>query len=182
VRLRISVFLSFFLIGCGGSSSNDENTSDEALLTINATNFPSNVKSYKPVNISVTSNYDCSFILESEDIYWISTNDNKNFSYRAPITLLNEEEFDIQLKLPSTRFRRNIGIWAGVDVNPEGKIISKDNFDKNIGSWLPSDNDKEFINSLMVQVIEVNKTAGWIAPPNRGINNMDIGYDYVNLK
>ena len=34
----------------------------------------------------------------------------------------------------------------------------------------------------MVQVIEVNKTAGWIAPPNRGINNMDIGYDYVNLK
>ena len=29
MRLRISVFLSFFLIGCGGSSSNDENTSDE---------------------------------------------------------------------------------------------------------------------------------------------------------
>ena len=96
--------------------------------------------------------------------------------------LIKKAGFDIQLKLPSTRFRRNIGIWAGVDVNPEGKIISKDNFDKNIGSWLPSDNDKEFINSLMVQVIEVNKTAGWIAPPNRGINNMDIGYDYVNLK
>ena len=96
--------------------------------------------------------------------------------------LIKKAGFDIQLKLPSTRFRRNIGIWAGVDVNPEGKIISKDNFDKNIGSWLPSDNDKEFINSLMVQVIEVNKTADWIAPPNRGINNMDIGYDYVNLK
>ena len=96
--------------------------------------------------------------------------------------LIKKAGYDIQLKLPSTRFRRNIGIWAGVDVNPEGKIISKDNFDKNIGSWLPSDNDKEFINSLMVQVIEVNKTAGWIAAPNRGINNMDIGYDYVNLK
>ena len=104
MRLRISVFLSFFLIGCGGSSSNDENTSDEALLTINATNFPSNVKSYKPVNISVTSNYDCSFILESEDIYWISTNDNKNFSYRAPITLLNEEEFDIQISSIQTAY------------------------------------------------------------------------------
>ena len=96
--------------------------------------------------------------------------------------LIKKAGYDIQLKLPSTRFRRNIGIWAGVDVNPDGKIISKDNFDKNIVSWLPSDNDKEFINSLMVQVIEVNKTAGWIAPPNRGINNMDIGYDYVNLK
>ena len=43
-------------------------------------------------------------------------------------------------------------------------------------------NDKEFINSLMVQVTEVNKTAGWIVAPNRGINNMDIGYEYVNLK
>ena len=95
--LRTSIFLSFLLIGCGGSSSNDENSSDEALLTINVTNFPSNVKSYKPVNISVTSNYDCSFILESEDIYWVSTNDNKNFSYRAPITLLNEAEFDVQI-------------------------------------------------------------------------------------
>ena len=103
MRLRISVFLSFFLIGCGGSS-NDENTSDEALLTINATNFPSNVKSYKPVNISVTSNYDCSFILESEDIHWISTNDNKNFSYRAPITLLNEEEFDVQISSIQTAY------------------------------------------------------------------------------
>ena len=34
----------------------------------------------------------------------------------------------------------------------------------------------------MIQVTEVNKTAGWIAAPNRGINNMDIGYEYVNLK
>ena len=104
MRLRISVFLSFFLVGCGDSSSNDENTSDEVLLTINVTNFPSNVKSYKPVNISVTSNYDCSFILESEDIHWISTNDNKNFSYRAPITLLNEEEFDVQISSIQTAY------------------------------------------------------------------------------
>ena len=37
-------------------------------------------------------------------------------------------------------------------------------------------------NVFMVQVTEINKTAGWIASPNRGINNMDIGYEYVNLK
>ena len=97
MRLRISIFLLFFLVGCGGSSSNNENGSDEVLLTINVTNFPSDIKSYKPVNISITANYSCSFILESDDIYWISTNDNKNFSYRAPITLLNEEEFDVQI-------------------------------------------------------------------------------------
>ena len=96
--------------------------------------------------------------------------------------LIKKAGHDIELKLPSTRFRRNIGIWAGVDVNPEGKIIQKSDFDAQIATWLPSDKDKEFINSLMVQVIEINKTAGWIAPPSRGINNMDIGFDYVNLR
>ena len=69
-----------------------------------------------------------------------------------------------------------------MDVNPDGKIISKNEYDNKLGSWLPSENDKEFINSLMVQVTDANKTAGWIAAPNRGINNMDIGYEYVNLK
>ena len=96
--------------------------------------------------------------------------------------LIKKSGYYIELKLPSTRFRRNIGIWAGVDVNPDGKIISKNEYDNKLGSWLPSENDKEFINSLMIQVTEVNKTAGWIAAPNRGINNMDIGYEYVNLK
>ena len=96
--------------------------------------------------------------------------------------LIKKSGYNIELKLPSTRFRRNIGIWAGVDVNPDGKIISKNEYDNKLGSWLPSVNDKEFINSLMIQVTEVNKTAGWIAAPNRGINNMDIGYEYVNLK
>ena len=96
--------------------------------------------------------------------------------------LIKKSGYYIELKLPSTRFRRNIGIWAGVDVNPDGKIISKNEYDNKLGSWLPSEIDKEFINSLMVQVTEVNKTAGWIAAPNRGINNMDIGYEYVNLK
>ena len=95
--------------------------------------------------------------------------------------LIKKAGYDIQLKLPSARFRRNIGIWAGVDVNPEGKIIAKDEFDEKLGSWLPSDSDKEFINSLMIQVVEVDKTASWITPPNRGINNMDIHYEYVNL-
>ena len=95
--------------------------------------------------------------------------------------LIKKAGYDIQLKLPSARFRRNIGIWAGVDVNPEGKIIAKDEFDEKLGSWLPTDSDKEFINSLMIQVVEVDKTAGWITPPNRGINNMDIHYEYVNL-
>ena len=95
--------------------------------------------------------------------------------------LIKKSGHDIILTLPSKRFRRSIGIWAGVDTNPEGKIISKSDFDANINSWLPSESDREYIKSLMVQVIEVNKTAGWIAPPSRGINKLDTGYEYVEL-
>ena len=95
--------------------------------------------------------------------------------------LIKKSGQDIVLALPSTRFRRSIGIWAGIETNPEGKIISKSEFEANISSWLPSENDREYIKSLMVQVTEVNKTAGWIAAPSRGINKLDTGYEYVEL-
>ena len=95
--------------------------------------------------------------------------------------LIKKSGHDIILTLPSKRFRRSIGIWAGVETNPEGKIISKSEFDININSWLPSESDRKYIKSLMVQVIEVNKTAGWIAPPSRGVNKLDAGYEYVEL-
>ena len=95
--------------------------------------------------------------------------------------LIKKSGQDIVLALPSTRFRRSIGIWAGIETNPEGKIISKSEFEASISSWLPSENDREYIKSLMVQVTEVNKTAGWIASPIRGINKLDTGYEYVEL-
>ena len=95
--------------------------------------------------------------------------------------LIKKSGHDIVLALPSTRFRRSIGIWAGIETDPGGKIISKNEFDANVSSWLPSENDREYIKSLMVQVTEVNKTAGWIAAPSRGINKLDTGYEYVEL-
>jgi benzoyl-CoA 2,3-dioxygenase component B len=33
--------------------------------------------------------------------------------------------------------------------------------------------------SLMKPVIEPGKMASWIAPPSRGINGMDVDYEYV---
>ena len=42
-------------------------------------------------------------------------------------------------------------------------------------------NDKKFINSLMIQEIDPSKTASWITKPRRGINNQEIDYSYVDL-
>jgi benzoyl-CoA 2,3-dioxygenase component B len=35
--------------------------------------------------------------------------------------------------------------------------------------------------SLMKQVTAPGKIAGWIAPPDRGINSLPVDYEYVKL-
>jgi benzoyl-CoA 2,3-dioxygenase component B len=37
------------------------------------------------------------------------------------------------------------------------------------------------VHSLMQRVVEPGKMAGWIAPPERGINNLPVEYEYVKL-
>ena len=47
--------------------------------------------------------------------------------------------------------------------------------------WLPSEEDKAYVKSLMVRVTEPGKMAGWLAPPDRGINNMPVSHEYVRV-
>jgi len=96
--------------------------------------------------------------------------------------LLEKAGFNTVLSLPSTRFRRNIGSWAGVTTDPTGKPISKEEFEASKNSWLPSHADVSFIQSLMQGVFERGKMAAWIAPPDRGINNNPVDYEYVKLQ
>lgn len=86
-----------------------------------------------------------------------------------------------QLALPSTRFRRKIGAWANVPTDPNGKRISAEQFAARIGDWVPSAEDKAYVKSLMVKVHEPGKMAGWIAPPERGINNLPLDHEYVRV-
>ena len=89
--------------------------------------------------------------------------------------------YDIVLRLPSSRFRRSIGSWAGLPVDPEGKILAQDEYDRRLADWLPTESDHAFVHSLMQRVVEPGKMAGWIAPPDRGINNLPVNYEYVRL-
>ena len=70
---------------------------------------------------------------------------------------------------------------AGVPVDPQGSLIDKSIYAKRLSEWIPSAADRAFIQSLMQRVIEPGKMAGWIAPPERGINNLAIEYEYVKL-
>jgi benzoyl-CoA 2,3-dioxygenase component B len=88
---------------------------------------------------------------------------------------------DFELNLPNTRFRRSVGAWAGAHTDPQGHPLSEAEFNARKDEWLPNDADKTFIHSLMQRVTEPGKMAGWIAPPDRGINANAVEYEYVKL-
>jgi benzoyl-CoA 2,3-dioxygenase component B len=88
---------------------------------------------------------------------------------------------DLELRLPSTRFRRAIGAWAGAPVDPEGRLVEAEAFARRKADWLPSESDRAHVASLMQRVVEPGKMAAWIAPPDRGINSLPVDYEYVRL-
>ena len=95
--------------------------------------------------------------------------------------LIKRAGYGFELKLPSSHFRRAIGAWANVPTDLDGKIIGRGEYEERLTEWTPSASDKAFVNSLMQRVVEPGKMAGWIAPPERGINNLAVDYEYVRL-
>jgi benzoyl-CoA 2,3-dioxygenase component B len=83
--------------------------------------------------------------------------------------------FAYEIKLPSDRFNRHVGIWGGSQFGVDGKPAQAGQ----IEAALPSTGDRIYIKSLMVPVTEVGKMANWIAPPERGINNNPVDFEYV---
>src|SRR5690348_3184159 len=93
--------------------------------------------------------------------------------------LIEESGHSFRLTLPNTRFRRSVGAWAAAHTDPEGNPISAELWDARQHEWLPSGQDRAFVQSLMRRVVEPGKFAGWIAPPEGGINNLGLEYEYV---
>ncbi|MBP6819513.1 MAG: benzoyl-CoA 2,3-epoxidase subunit BoxB [Ferrovibrio sp.] len=86
---------------------------------------------------------------------------------------------DFELKLPHRAFHRQIGQFAELRVDPQGHIISQAEWDARHHRWLPTEEDRLYVISLMHAVTEIGKYANWIAPPARGINNMPVDFEYV---
>ena len=86
-----------------------------------------------------------------------------------------------QLKLPSRRFHRHQGEYAGHHFDPEGNLITKEEFEAKRDSWLPTESDMAYLREIMQPVHEVGKIANWIAPPTHGINGLPFEFEYVRL-
>ncbi len=86
-----------------------------------------------------------------------------------------------ELKLPHVGFHRQIGLFAGQPITPDGLIIPAEQWQAQKHDWLPDSDDGAFIQSLMKPCTEPGQYAGWIAPPKVGIDNKPGDFEYVQL-
>ena len=94
---------------------------------------------------------------------------------------LAEAGISARLRLPSKRFYRHIGLYADMPFDPDGRLLSRKEWDERRSAWLPTEKDREFIASLQKPVHEPGQIAHWIARPARGIKGLPFEYEYVRL-
>jgi benzoyl-CoA 2,3-dioxygenase component B len=95
--------------------------------------------------------------------------------------LIEKAGIEFELKLPHQAFNRKIGVFAGKNFDPDGKLVSGEEYDRGITEWLPTHADGDFITSLMKPCYEPGQYASWIAAPKVGIDNKPGDFEYVKL-
>jgi benzoyl-CoA 2,3-dioxygenase component B len=107
--------------------------------------------------------------------------DDCNRAVRRWNKALEDEDIDFRMKLPSDRFNRKIGIHSAQYADPDGRFLTKEEWESRKQEWMPSEEDKAYVRSVMVPVNEPGKFANWITPPNRGVAGKPIEFEYVRL-
>ncbi|MBI3427484.1 MAG: benzoyl-CoA 2,3-epoxidase subunit BoxB [Acidobacteria bacterium] len=95
--------------------------------------------------------------------------------------ILADEDLTERLYLPSKRFHRHVGAYAGQHFDVHGTPLSAEEFARRSAAWLPTQADREYVQSLMTPVTAPGKIANWIAPPKTGINRLSFEFEYVRL-
>ena len=88
---------------------------------------------------------------------------------------------DRRLVLPSSGFNRNVGAFRDHAVSPDGHLLTESEWVASVDQWLPTEIDRNYVQSLMVGVTEPGKMAGWVAAPTQGIHQQPVDFDYVKL-
>ena len=95
--------------------------------------------------------------------------------------VIEKTGIDFQMTLPHQGFHRQVGVFTGAHVSPDGEVMSADEWQAKAGDWLPNTADGDFIQSLMKPQWQAGQYAGWIAPPRVGIDNKPGDFEYVQL-
>lgn len=94
---------------------------------------------------------------------------------------LEDAGVEQRLFLPHEGFNRRVGTYAAHHLSPHGEVIDDAAWEAGAVQWLPSDEDRQAVADLMVPQYELGKFASWIAPPQTGINDQPVEFDYVHL-
>lgn len=87
-----------------------------------------------------------------------------------------------EMTLPHKAFHRQIGEFAGLNIAPDGDVLTVEQWNQRINEFLPSTEDLQFLRDLMKQpVYEPGQYASWIAPPKVGINQQPGDFEYVKI-
>ncbi len=86
-----------------------------------------------------------------------------------------------RLTLPSRRFHRHQGIYADHHFDPQGNLISAEQYAANQARWVLVPEDNTYLLSIMKPVYEPGKFANWIAPPAKGIEGRPMDFEYVKV-
>jgi benzoyl-CoA 2,3-dioxygenase component B len=85
-----------------------------------------------------------------------------------------------RIVLPSRKFNRRVGVFAGRHYDPAGKPLSVEEWERRQGEWLPTAADKEYLRNIQTEpVYKPGQFANYIAPPPRGINRLPLDFEYV---
>jgi benzoyl-CoA 2,3-dioxygenase component B len=95
--------------------------------------------------------------------------------------IVERHNIDFRFSLPHRRFNRRIGMYSEGLFDLQGNPIDRATWEQNKNAWLPSREDREHVMSLMKPCHEQGKIAGWIAPPQKGIDGKPFEYEYVKL-
>jgi benzoyl-CoA 2,3-dioxygenase component B len=88
---------------------------------------------------------------------------------------------DYEITLPHVAFNRGIGEFADLTVSPAGDVLNEDQLLESRHEWLPTPDDRAYIESIMQPHFEPGVFASWIAPPNKGINQKPMDFEFVKL-
>ncbi len=86
-----------------------------------------------------------------------------------------------RLTVPHKAFNRQIGTLSGVHIAPDGQPMSAEQWNANAGQWMPTEQDRAFVASLMGRVAEPGQYANWISAPLVGINKQPMDMQYVRF-
>lgn len=95
--------------------------------------------------------------------------------------VLERNGMSFRLQAPHKAFNRRIGSFANVRISPDGCIIPESEWAVNVRHWLPTEEDRAFVASLMGRVVEPGKFVNWIAPPANGIKGQPVDFEYVRF-